>query len=72
VVNLLREAPEIVNIRKVTGEAGRLLEIAAAHVAHFHALGPQSSLIPETSPAVVPKSKAERQVMLLVERGVGA
>jgi Lrp/AsnC family leucine-responsive transcriptional regulator len=68
-VNLIANAPEIVNAWNITGEDSWLLEIAVTDVAHLDAVVSQMCLLAETSTSIILKSVREHQVMLPPQRG---
>lgn len=63
-VNLIANAPEIVNAWNVTGEDSWMLEIAVTDVAHLDAVVSQMCLLAETSTSIILKTAREHQVML--------
>lgn len=71
-VNLIVNAPEIVNARNITGEDSWRLEIAVTDVSRPDAVVSSACLLPETSTSVNLKSLRDHQVMLLPVRGVAA
>ena len=68
-VNLIGDAPEIVNAWNITGEDSWLLEIAVTDVAHLDTVVSQMCLLAETSTSIILKSVLEHQVMLPPQRG---
>ncbi len=71
-VNLIANAPEIVNAWNITGEDSWLLEIAVIDVAHLDTVVSQMCLLAETSTSIILKSVREHQVMLPPQRGATA
>jgi Lrp/AsnC family leucine-responsive transcriptional regulator len=71
-VNLIANAPEIVNAWNITGEDSWLLEIAVTDVAHLDTVVSQMCLLAETSTSIILKSVREHQVMLPPQRGAMA
>jgi Lrp/AsnC family leucine-responsive transcriptional regulator len=71
-VNLIGNAPEVVNAWNITGEDSWLLEIAVTDVAHLDAVVSQMCLLAETSTSIILKSVREHQVMLPAQRGAVA
>ncbi len=69
-VNLIGDAPEIVNAWNITGEDSWLLEIAVTDVAHLDTVVSQMCLLAETSTSIILKSVREHQVMLPPQRGL--
>jgi Lrp/AsnC family leucine-responsive transcriptional regulator len=63
-VNLIANAPEVVNAWNVTGEDSWMLEIAVTDVAHLDAVVSQMCLLAETSTSIILKTLREHQVML--------
>jgi Lrp/AsnC family transcriptional regulator, leucine-responsive regulatory protein len=68
-VNLIANAPEVINAWNITGEDSWLLEIAVTDVAHLDAVVSQMCLLAETSTSIILKSVREHQVMLPPQRG---